>query len=551
MRTTRRLCSGIAILASLALTHRSAAQVFGIQQAAPFPIHSQATINDTRSHGTVGDRWLSLREAMLLTNRQLDENALSAEELAQLSGFGSDIAWADIDARRLPVIVVERDLPVLIDTPHGFALTGSNGRPVIELGNTRGIVAHSEFVDFANLLLRGGEHGIHLVQSNTLYGSLVSHCEFEGQAVAGLRLTTLDPAGFARLQVNSCVFRGLQLGLLVEDSGQNRTTQLEVFGTTRFDGCTTGLAARFGALGTASLYLAGIVARGGAHAIDISSLGSPQRSLAIEMRYCDLEGSVSAFVVPGSPLSNCIATVQACDFGAPRAFEFGPLGAQGNFTLQDSRFVGALTWRGGASGRLAIQNVRASNGRFDVGSTGASLTIDTSILDGIDVATSGTTPLTVRDSRLIAGTVTGLAAAPITVQDGHASGTNFGGHVTVLRPLPAAQLGWFDATPREPAIGSALTLAVDLPAGLAAWLIFGRTYEYGATLPDGTRLYVDPSAMAIAPAMLVAQGQLVVPLPNDPAFRGLDLFFHALVFPQGGTVAPATNLPPGRRVRIR
>ena len=59
------------------------------------PVHSVAYINDTRSHGAVGDQWLSLAEAILLTNRELDEHSLSAAEYAQLGGFGSDIAWAD------------------------------------------------------------------------------------------------------------------------------------------------------------------------------------------------------------------------------------------------------------------------------------------------------------------------------------------------------------------------------------------------------------------------------------------------------------------------
>src|SRR5690606_37951709 len=74
-------------------------------------LHSRALINDPRSHGTIGDRLLSLREAILMTNRVIDENALSAEELAQLSGFGNDIAFADIDAQAVPVLTFERDLP--------------------------------------------------------------------------------------------------------------------------------------------------------------------------------------------------------------------------------------------------------------------------------------------------------------------------------------------------------------------------------------------------------------------------------------------------------
>src|SRR5690606_15299584 len=98
-------------------------------------------INDPRSHGTIGDRLLSLREAILMTNRVIDENALSAEELAQLSGFGNDIAFADIDAQAVPVLTFERDLPIIEDSIHGFAIGSANGIPTLVMHDTRGIVA--------------------------------------------------------------------------------------------------------------------------------------------------------------------------------------------------------------------------------------------------------------------------------------------------------------------------------------------------------------------------------------------------------------------------
>lgn len=528
-----------------------AAQVFAVHDALPVPFHSQAAINDVRSHGTVGDRWLSLREAILLTNRQLDESALSVEERAQLFGFGSDIAWANIDARLIPTLVLERDLPEILDMPHGFVLTGSGGRPVIDLGDTRGIVARSEFVDFVNLTLRGGEHGIHIVQASTLYGSQISNCVFESPEVAGLRLSTLETGGFGRLQIASCRFQNAPIGLLLHDAGAGRTTQLEIFGDSSAENCGTGIELRFGSGGSAALYVFGFVARSCTDALRIVALGSPRRAIAMDMRHCDLAGTATAFTAAGSPGGSFLAVFQACDFAAPSAFRFGPLGSLGDFSLLDSRLSGDLDWSGAASGRLRVENVRARAGRWVAGSTGAQLTIASSILDAVDLASSGSAPLTVRESRLAGGSVTGLAAAPITVQDGHAAGTMIGANVTVLRPLAQAQLGSFDASPREPPIGTTLTLGVDLPPGLDAWLVFGVTSESVLLLPDGTRFYVDPTAIAIVPGSFSGQGQLAVPLPNDPAFRGLDLFFSAIVFPQSGMVAPASNVPPGRRVRIR
>jgi hypothetical protein len=42
-----------------------------------------------------------------------------------------------------------------------------------------------------------------------------------------------------------------------------------------------------------------------------------------------------------------------------------------------------------------------------------------------------------------------------------------------------------------------------------------------------------------------------LPVPNDGALRGADLFFQMAVVPDLGFDAPALSLPPGRRVVIR
>ena len=124
---------------------------------------------------------------------------------------------------------------------------------------------------------------------------------------------------------------------------------------------------------------------------------------------------------------------EACDFTAPRAFEFGPLGSRGDVTLRSSRLDGDLAYGGGAGGKLQLEQVRARIGRWDVGSSGAPLTIASSRLDGVDLRTTGTSPLTVRGSRLVGGSVVGTPGAPITVQDSHAGGTTMGANVAVLR----------------------------------------------------------------------------------------------------------------------
>ena len=113
---------------------------------AQVPLHSLALINDARSHGQVGDRYLSLNESIQLSNQTLPLSLLSADELRQINGFG-DIAFAEIDARVVPLVTLERDLDPILDTYHGYLLGSSFGTATIDIGNTRGIRADSDFVD--------------------------------------------------------------------------------------------------------------------------------------------------------------------------------------------------------------------------------------------------------------------------------------------------------------------------------------------------------------------------------------------------------------------
>ncbi|MFO1054813.1 MAG: hypothetical protein U1F36_21555 [Planctomycetota bacterium] len=537
-------------LITLACASPLAAQVFAIELARPLPIHSQARINDPRSHGQVGDQYLSLREAILLTNRQLDENSLSPAEFAQLGGFGTDIAWADIDARVVPVITLEAELPLILDSSHGFTLNGSNGIPTLELGDTRGLVAESNFVDFSNLHLHGGERGISITQTDTLFGSLVSNVEFDGQGISGLQLASLTPNAAGRLQVNNCRFRGLPTAMLVLEAGSGRTSQLEIFGDTWMEACGIGLDLRLGSGGSQTLYLNGVVSRGCTEAFRVLALAAPRRSLAIDARYCGLVGTGSGMTIQGSPVGNTLATLQACELGGSPALDIGPLGSRADITLQDSRVHGDLFFHGGATGKLVVDNCDVDGGHADLGSTGAPLTIANSVFAQVDIATLGTIGVTFRDSRAIGGTFSGSASATLTVQDSHLAGTTVGAGVTVLRPLSAAPLGTFDAQPAEPPLGTTLTVGVDLPPNLAAVIAFGRTLEYGTTV-SGLRFYADSGSLVFLPGSYAGQSSLPLPIPNLAALRNLDLFFQPIVLAQPGSGLPTRALPPGRRVRLR
>jgi hypothetical protein len=62
---------------------------------------------------------------------------------------------------------------------------------------------------------------------------------------------------------------------------------------------------------------------------------------------------------------------------------------------------------------------------------------------------------------------------------------------------------------------------------------------------------VDLATLMVIPTPLRLKTATNLPVPNDPALRGADLYFQMAVVPDLGFDAPPVLLPPGRRVVIR
>ncbi|MGA0060345.1 MAG: hypothetical protein ACO3RU_12220 [Planctomycetota bacterium] len=516
--------------------------------------HSQAAVNDPRSHGVIGDQLLSLAEAILLTNGEIDENALSAEEVAQLSGFGGDIAWAEINASVVPVVTLERPLPTIRDTPHGFTITGAGGTPTIDLRDSRGLVVESDFFDSTNVRYLGGAYGIQLSQRDTLFGTLLDRVVFEGQEIAGLQVINTSPGHGTRVQVVHCRFVDVPTGIAFYDVGSARTGRLEVFGDTRFTGCGTGIDVLTGSAGSLTLLFSGLSMAGGATGIRIATPGPSARPVTITGRYLDLTASARAFWLDADASARALMLVQSSAFQSPgSAFRAGPLGANVDLTFQDSRTDGDVFLATGSTGRIQAMNAFSAGGSWTLGSdnpTGV-VQVSDSLLRDSAVGTAGNATIRLADSCLEGGSVAGRATALVAIDDSHrAATTTVGAHVTENRPLAAAQLGSFDATPTRPLLGTLLQLRADLPAGIDGFVLFGRPNDSGAPPFSQPRIYCDLGSAVVLPTPLSGQAQLPVPIPAAPQLVGVELFFHLLAAPQPGTTAPPLTLPPGRRIRI-
>jgi hypothetical protein len=524
------------------------------------PTHALAQVNDARSHGQLGDALLSLNEAIRLTNGWLQVSELSFAEQQQVLGFG-DLAFATIDATAVPRITLERDLDPILDSPsqHGFRLSAAGDlRPTIDLRATRGILADGRFTSFSNLHLLGGQRGITVVQTDTVYGVAIEDCSFESQQVCGVHVLLPADGGTTRLELARNLYTNLPLAVWIEDSGAARSGQIRLHDEV-VRGCALGHAIVVrGALGELDLDLDDLAydgtgkafALGGAHPL-------ATRKLVLDARFLSVAGASEAFRFAAAPGSDARVTLSQCDLQATGiALGLAAPGATLAATLRDSRLSGALEVQaGGSASRVVIDNVRGGPGAWTLGSTGASLDLVTSLLEGVALRSSGSAPLAASGLCFAGGSAVGTAAAPIRISGSYLGALRLGPHVTARGSLARAQLGSGDVAPRAPSVGGPLDLLADLPPGLSGSWLLGSVSQAPPLVFGEHRWYFDPGSPF--PVLTVAAGvrlqqKVRLTIPNDPSLVGTPDWFALLaVVPDAGVAAPRLNLPPGRRFALR
>lgn len=519
---------------------------------APLAAHSLASVNDPLSHGTLGDLKLSLVEAILLNMRLITEGDLSESERAQLGGTGTDIAYIDIDFTKVPVLTFERDLPLVLPTLHGLVISGSRGRPVINIGATNGFVAVSDFYDLRNLEIRGGAWGATVLQPNSFYGSTFENVRFAGQSAGAVRLVMQQDQGFGRFQVSNCTFDNVPIGLDIE-SGSNGRDDLVIVEDCAFLGGQKAMSLRVGALGKLETILERnrVVGTSSGFAIERLHAGS-DRAVTLTSTHDRISGGGTALKFVGHANGASAVTVRAADFAASQqTLDVGPAGANTAIVVEDLRLSGKVDLRGGATRSVTVNNARMVNSTLTLGSIGGAVSVIDSILDNVVTTTSDTAPLTIAGSRFIGGSVQGSANAAVVVRDSHVGTVSVGANVTVTNALAAAQLGTMDVTPLDPQIGTTLTWSTDLPPQLSGVWMLGLTTRRPLIGPPPLHLYFEIYLYVTLSGVVRGRTQVPVAIPADPMLIGADLFLQLAVVPDAGFAAPYVSLPPGRRFVIR
>ena len=161
------MISLLPVLVGAALAGPSPTSPEGAPLATPPAFHQIAFINDTLSHGTVGDPYLSLNEAIQLHNGTLTVAQLSTAEQLQVSllpgSVTTDVTWIDIDSEAIPTITLQQDLESVVNTPFGLFIRGAGGKVTLDLsapGVTRGIHSTSSSLVLQGLKFVGGDGGV-------------------------------------------------------------------------------------------------------------------------------------------------------------------------------------------------------------------------------------------------------------------------------------------------------------------------------------------------------------------------------------------------------
>ena len=551
------MVSSILLLASCLLTHSASACGY-VHTPRHAIAHSVAEINDPMSHGALGDNLLSLNEAIQLYNRTITVAQLSPAEIMQLGGLGADIAWARIDATFVPTITVESDLDVMLDWPHGLLIEGYNGEAVLDFSHSsgsHGFRSMSNFCNWRNLEIVGGNYGIDLQQTNAAFGgTVINNVLFDGQSQYGLSITGVAANGWGRVLLGECEFRNTPVAVRLDENMDWRTTVLGIFDTT-FRGADVAIDCLLGTGGQATYLLEKLIIEGATTGIRIRRAAGADRIMSLEATHLSINAD-HCFEYQGSSVTDSELKLRMLDLtaNAPggEALHLGPLGSRLRGELSDCEMVGDVTvMLGGSPTNMAIHNARVADGSVVLGANWFwPVQIDQSRFDNCSVTTTGHNPVVFTESCFAGGSIQGTASAPIQMGSCHL-GATAGSHVTETGGLPAEQLGSMSVAPIEPQLGGTVTLQPNLPDGLIGFFVLGAPATLVTEPLPGVRAYLDPAQSVVAVAFVQQQQVTSLPIPTSLTLLDTNWVCQLLVTPTGGTQAPEVQVPPGQWFVLR
>ena len=525
--------------------------------ATPPAWHAVAFVNDSLSHGVLGDNLLSLNEAILLHNGQLAFAQLSLAEQQQLSlipgtGTTTDVTWIDIDGTNTPVITIQQDLTPVLDTPFGLLIKGFGDRPVLDFsgpGLLHGLRAPANSLVLQDLVLAGGPYGIDVTQTDVSgqAGVVLTNVRIEGQATFGLRVTALQQNAVGRVILERCDFANVPTAITLDESGPGRTSIFEAHEVT-IAGGAVGCDAVLGVGGNTRYTFDRVTIAATLRGIRLQRPSGANRQAYLEGSFVRVRAA-NCVAIAGHATGLTWALLHLWDLHSTTNGLALQLGAVGDAlfgevtecTLDGAVGIGA----GAAPFPLALSNLRCKNGAVTLATSAVqALTVSATRFDNCAVTTTGSGPIVLTTCCALASSLTGTAAAPLQCTDSFVPN---GAFVQSAQPAAVAQLGSMSITPEDVAVGTTMQFAADLPPGMLGLFALGFTDPSPSLLGAPFQVYFDLATYVIVPGAYVLQQSFVWSVPNNSAFIGLDLFAHLVVLPGAGMQAPWLQLPPGRR----
>lgn len=519
----------------------------------PAGFHAVAYVNDSRSHGQVGDAFLSVNEAIRLHNGTLSFAVLSLAEANQLSlipGTGSttDVTWIDIDGTSTPIITVEQDFDPIADTTFGCLIKGFNEPPVFDFSGanlSHGFRVPANSVNFEDLILSGGAYGIDVTQTDVAgqVGVALDNVTFDGQAQFGLRVTGTLANGIGRTIVGNCRFVNVPQAIVHDEQAAGRTTIFEALDVSARN-VGTALVSTLGPGGTARYTFDRCDLEATTTAMRIVRPIGANRTTLIEGTHVRLRGSAGLLIDMTSQALTQLA-LRMLDVDVSGIALNTTIGNQAFGTIEDSTLRGSVTiGTAYAPAPLEVRNVQFAVGQVVLGAATNGLSL-------ADVRAVGAAVV------VLTGTVQaqGCSFENCTFQNGlntqllcdacHLPSPP--AWVTVTNARPAPQLGSMDIQPQTVSIGGTVTLLADLPAGLFGVFVLGFTDPLPQLLPAPLHVYTMPSLTFVVPGVYRFQQSFAWNVPNSLAFVGFDLCAQIAVLPDPNVQAPPIHFPPGRR----
>ncbi|HEB53721.1 MAG TPA: hypothetical protein ENI87_10755 [bacterium] len=537
--------------------HLLALLAAGVPHGPTGTFHAVAFVNDPLSHGTVGDAFLSLNEAIQLQAGTLQLAQLSAAEQIQVSllpgtGPNTDITWIDVDSEVVATITIQQDLDPISNTPFGLLLRGSGGEVTLDFSGanlTHGIRSTSNGIIVEGFRFVGGPYGIDadLADASGQTGCTVIDCTFENQAQFGVRATGTQANGVGRLILQNCRFDNVAAPVLVDESPAGRNTIFEAHDV-RITGATDAFDLAIGTGGTARFTFDRVRIQCTGTGIDLLAPATNGRPTLVEGLHTRIRAATCARIDAASDAVTWLQCSMWNLLASPggTSLELGAPGAQVYGDLNELRSEGDLTITTGAAPLpLTIRNLRARNGNVTLSTepTQALLVTESRLTDCV-TATAGTGVVDLDGSCFDGGTVGATGPNGLLAATGCYL-SSAGPGVTVSQPLPQPQLGAMTVSPDDVPFGGSIQFQADLPAGLVCAFALGTVPSTLPALPPPFYVYLDLNEFVFLPGVYVGQQSATWTVPAQPAFFGADLVVQAAVLPVGPLQAPPLQLPPG------